>query len=519
MRHRGEVFEFSLACSEDKRTLFSTLAERFNMAGYRLEDGRLLHLRVHFYDSETVIRTALGRDFPLICPESTLDLYDLENQWEHRHPDMGSAIAQSCTFAMTPIVFLLRPRMASWLGYPERPVGWRTLQRVAESRDFRVMRAHGQTGHGKLITVAQFIAGMEREREYLEAYDERVISFVRELEAATREYGLSDRDVIARALSEGEWLADLIVAQERNIISMLPDLPTFEAVLVYPEEGTIWADHPLVLMESWAEPEPNYRIAFERLRQHLLSADTDRTIMTAGFHSAKSEDLGSVQEVKRFRQTQPPSIQRLNLVTYGAPPMVLPGIKVAGVIGEQWENVEKPADVCLVIDVSGSMAERDKLPKVQSGVHEFLDRFKSPESMVSVIAFDHRVRREIPLDLLRMRRRDVENAVSRLSPDGWTALFDAVLVAVDELDLRGDPSHIQAIIALTDGQENRSRTDLSAVLRKLQARSDLVFYGIVYGRDADRRALEQMALATKGLVVDSSPSGIQQLFQEMARRV
>jgi Ca-activated chloride channel family protein len=380
---------------------------------------------------------------------------------------------------------------------------------------------------------------MERERERPEAYDDEVISFVRSLEAAkreyeltdeaisfvrsletaTREYGLSDQDVIARALGEGEWLADLIVAQERNILSMLSELPHLKAVLVYPEEGTVWADHPLALMESWAEPEPNYRVAFERLRQHVLSADTDRAIIRAGFHSARSEDLGSVQEVQRFRQAQPPSIQHLNLVTYGAPPMVLPGIKVAVAIGEQWESVEKPADVCLVIDVSGSMDESDKLPKVKSGVQEFLDRFKSPESMVSVVLFNYRAQREIPLVPLRTNRRDIERAVTRLSAGGQTALFDAVLLAIDELKHRGDSSHIQVIIALTDGLENSSRADLRTVLQELQAHSDLVFYGIAYGGDADRGALEAMARATKGLVVDSSPSGIQQLFQGMSRRV
>jgi Ca-activated chloride channel family protein len=165
------------------------------------------------------------------------------------------------------------------------------------------------------------------------------------------------------------------------------------------------------------------------------------------------------------------------------------------------------------------MDESDKLPKVKSGVQEFLDRFKSPESMVSVVLFNYRAQREIPLVPLRTNRRDIERAVTRLSAGGQTALFDAVLLAIDELKHRGDSSHIQVIIALTDGLENSSRADLRTVLQELQAHSDLVFYGIAYGGDADRGALEAMARATKGLVVDSSPSGIQQLFQGMSRRV
>jgi Ca-activated chloride channel homolog len=512
-----EVFSLGLACSEDKRSLFSTLAKHFDQAGYRLEDGRLLRLDVHFYDSETIIRNAVGRDFPLVCPESTLDLYDLETRWEERNPNTGPAIAESCSFAVTPLVLLVQPALARSLGYPKRRLGWRTLQRVAETTDFRIMHAHGLTAHGRLVTVAQFIAGREKERVGREVYDESVVSFVRSLEAATREYGPSDRDVIARALGQGQWLAGLIVAQESNILSMLSELPPFEAVLVYPEEGTIWADHPLALMNCWAET--NQREAFDCLRQHLSSPTAERLILEAGFHSTRSEDLGRVDEVQRFYQIQSHASQLLNVVTYGAPPMILPGIQVAGTIGGHWKDVEKPADVCLVIDVSGSMANADKLPRVQSGIHDFLELFQDSDLAVGLIAFNSQAQKLVRLQSLRVSRRSIEDAVSRLDADGYTALFDAVLGAVDELDVFGDSRHIPAIIALTDGQENSSRAQLSTVLQALQAHKDLVFYGIAYGEDAEREPLEQMATVTQGLVVDSSPSGIQQLFQEMARRV
>jgi hypothetical protein len=82
-----------------------------------------------------------------------------------------------------------------------------------------------------------------------------------------------------------------------------------------------------------------------------------------------------------------------------------------------------------------------------------------------------------------------------------------------------DLTHIHAIIVLTDGEENSSNESESTVVNELKKHPDIVFFGIAYGHDADRELLVKMANATRGLVVDSSPLGIQKLYQHLTTYV
>jgi Ca-activated chloride channel family protein len=520
MYNYEKTFQLSLASTQEKKDLIERLASTFNASGYKLENGQFIHLHPYFYDGENVIRGALGRDFPVICPSSTFEIYDLESQWQERYPDSGTAVSHSFAFAASPVVFAFEPGAARQLGYPERPIGWWTLQMVAsELRDMKVIHAHGRTGDGALIAAAEFIAGMDRPHRPLDVYDERVISFVRSIEMASSEYGPSDQEVLSRAISSDGWRASVIIAQERNVLRAFAEVPQLEAILVYPKEGTIWADHPLALISAWDKPE--IRQAYEILRQHMSSDETERELLHSGFHSAQSERLGSEQEVQQFYRSQSLPVQNLQAVSYGASPMVLPGINVVRTIKKRWIGVKKPADVCLVIDISGSMSSQDKLPKVQAGVKDFLDMFGDPSSnsQISLITFASRAQEEVALSPLSMSRPSVETAVSYLVANGETALFDAVLLAAGILERDGNPDHIKAIMALTDGQENGSRANLQAVIDTLRKNAEIIFCGIAYGKDAHRLTLEKMAAPTNGIVVDSDPTGIQMLFQELATRV
>jgi hypothetical protein len=64
---------------------------------------------------------------------------------------------------------------------------------------------------------------------------------------------------------------------------------------------------------------------------------------------------------------------------------------------------------------------------------------------------------------------------------------------VAELQHARDPNRLQAIVLLTDGQENNSRASLEGTLRAT-ADIELVF-GIAFGADANIETLRQLARA------------------------
>lgn len=508
-------FRFQIACSENKEGLFREIETKFNQGDYRLSDGRSLHLQAYFYSPEEVIRTALGRDFPLICLDSTIQIYDIETRWAGRHPDSGQAIAKSFTFAVSPIIFLISPSIAESINPHTHQIGWHTLHMLSNYPHLRLTHAHGHTDDGKLIAIAEFMAGVGKDKEH-SCIDDSVLSFVQSLEKATHEYGSADCDVITRALGEGKWRADIIIAQERNALRVLSELPNIRAILIYPGEGTIWADHPLALMSCWASQEQHE--AFDYLSRYLSSRETESTLLKSGLHSIYSERLGGAYEVQRFYQAQADTVPNIQPITYGAPPMTLPGINIVRTIKQKWSLAEKSADVCLVIDISGSMNELSKLPMVKTAIKDLLDRIKSSQSRISIVTFNGSANRSITLMSPLGNRIKIDSIISKLSAGGQTALFDAILMAIWELDHLGDPSHIQAILALTDGGENNSEATKDDVIKAL-ANRDMLFYGIAYGQDADRNILKQIADVADGLAIDSTPACIGQVFQHLATHV
>ena len=101
------MHEQHLACSDKNRAIIDAAIRRLNDSG----DVRL---NVHYYSDDEVVRSAVGRDFGLVCPDSALSLYRLEDAWEERHGrlERDSLYDNRFSFAITPVVFLNHPELA-----------------------------------------------------------------------------------------------------------------------------------------------------------------------------------------------------------------------------------------------------------------------------------------------------------------------------------------------------------------------------------------------------------------------
>lgn len=116
----------------------------------------------------------------------------------------------------------------------------------------------------------------------------------------------------------------------------------------------------------------------------------------------------------------------------------------------------------LVVDVSGSMRYEGKLAAAQAAARTYVEQMR-PGDQAGLVAFNHEVdyRQALTSD-----RQALIRAIDGLRAEGDTALFEALGRAVQILEgIAGR----KAVIALTDGLDNRSR--LTAV-DILQAVSD-----------------------------------------------
>lgn len=119
-----------------------------------------------------------------------------------------------------------------------------------------------------------------------------------------------------------------------------------------------------------------------------------------------------------------------------------------------------PITTLLVMDVSDSMNSSGKLDSAKAAAHEFISRMR-PEDQAGIVAFNTRVQtaQDVTSD-----QGALNSAVDSLTAGNNTAMYDALMVAVDQL--QGVEGR-KAIIVLTDGLDNSSSADADDVVDRI----------------------------------------------------
>jgi VWFA-related protein len=135
----------------------------------------------------------------------------------------------------------------------------------------------------------------------------------------------------------------------------------------------------------------------------------------------------------------------------------------------QQPSVLDTVTAVLALDVSGSMAERDKIEQAKQAARSFLDRLHD-QADCGLILFDHRL-----LDPIRPagdpkrfadHRQHLRLRIDAARPGGGTAYLDATAEAVGFLrNARGR----KAVVLLTDGVDLNSSTTLDDVVEQARA--------------------------------------------------
>lgn len=144
------------------------------------------------------------------------------------------------------------------------------------------------------------------------------------------------------------------------------------------------------------------------------------------------------------------------------------------------ENI--PLEIVVAIDVSHSMT--DAMPTLKAAVRTFLTALR-PADQVTLLAFND--------NIFTLARRATEpatrlRAVDRLAPWGGTALFDAMLTALNTV---GKQPGRRALVVFSDGEDQNSVATLKRVETRLET-SDATIYTIGLGRSVRDKALAQV---------------------------
>jgi Ca-activated chloride channel homolog len=164
---------------------------------------------------------------------------------------------------------------------------------------------------------------------------------------------------------------------------------------------------------------------------------------------------------------------------------------------ESFSHEDMPVTVGLVIDNSGSM--RSKRPEVINAALAFA-RSGNPEDQVFVVNFNEHVSMGLPGNVpFTGNQKQLETALSRNKADGLTALYDAVAVALEQLE-KGKWDK-KVLIVISDGGDNASNHTLAQILSLVNQSSAILYtMGIFDANDDDRnpRVLKQLSRISGG---------------------
>ncbi len=506
-----------VAVSPEKATFFADLVRQFNERRLRTPDGKLMAVETRTLDPDAMIEAALEQpDFQAIHPDSSLWIDQLDRAYAARVGQEGELIAprlvaDTVRYAVTPIVIAAWESTARELGWPTRAVSWRDLQQKAQA-DPNFKWNHASTSHasGLLATLAEFYAGAGKVRDLTieDVQAQSTLDYVAAIERTVRYYGEGEQAVLERARAEGRSYLDAFVIQEQALVQFNLNQPPERLTAIYPLEGTLWADHPLALLEQ-PEPSANQRRTFQALREFLRSSAIQQQVLAAGYRPA---DLSLPLDGRGSPLTADNGVDPRQPYTR----LQLPGPAVVEVVRNVWWYTKRHTNVFLVVDTSGSM-EGEKLEAARQALRIFLDQIEGDLEQVGLVEFSSRVNNIEPLAPLGENRARLQAEIDGLRARGNTALLDAVRAAYVRLRQLNDVERINAIVVMTDGRENASDTDLDELVELIRRGNregpPIVIFAIAYGDDADYELLEAIARASGGQVRQGDLETIRQLYK------
>jgi Ca-activated chloride channel family protein len=210
------------------------------------------------------------------------------------------------------------------------------------------------------------------------------------------------------------------------------------------------------------------------------------------------------------------------------------------VISLEQISKNKPINLGIVIDHSGSMQQDNSqlfdkegtplfsfdanfqpiLPKgyiapienAKSAVKTFVTSFNSQKDFISVVGFSNVVDKKLPLT---QNISQINSVVDSMSADFSTALYDAMITSIDEIK---KANGVKVLVALTDGQDNSSKSKWNDVVAKAN-RENIPIYIIGLG-DVNIDTLTLIAESTKGkFYFTQSSKSLNTVYAEISKQV
>ncbi len=560
----GDCIVVDLAVSSEKIQLLTDLAEDFNESDADV-DGRCVFARVQSKASGGAAQL-LASDWdegtegprPVIWSPAASSWGAILDERLAARGEPAMAGTEFTSFMLTPLVIAMPGPMAEALGWPEEPLGYADILALTADPQGWAARGHPEWGEfrlGKtnpnfstsglsaLIAQAYAANGKTSGLSLEDLAKPSTTQFAEGVEASVVHYGditMTFMNNWFRADQRGNpyGYVSAVAVEEKTVIDYNsgnpdgilqegeePRPPKVPLVAIYPEEGTLYSDNPLFVLDAeWVDDDES--AGAELFVDFVQEPGNQRKVLEFGFRPGNPE-VAVGEPIDRDHGVDPDQPQTL---------LDVPSSAVLAQLLDDWEDQRKPARVLLLMDVSGSMGDladpatgATKLDLAKQATITALDDFNDDDEVgLWVFSTDLAEGKEVvPLvDAARVGdvKEQLRNRIRDLVPLNGTPLYTATQSAYEAVLGSYDPGRINAVVLLSDGvnddgEPDDDRDQLEELLERLSAGSegqqsqDVRVFPISYGEGADLATLRRIAEASQAAVYDSSdPRSITKVF-------
>jgi Ca-activated chloride channel homolog len=435
------------------------------------------------------------------------------------------AVGQPRPLVLTPVVISMWKPMAEAMGWPNKPIGWGDMLELINDPQGWGKFGHPEWGRfswghtdpeistSALSTLlAEFYAAVGKQKglTVADVQNPKSQQYIRDLGKAIKHYGYNTLVFSDNMNKFGMSYISAFPMEEITLIDFNKKSPSVPLVAIYPKEGTFWHDDPFIVMASASQPEQQ---AAEQFFTFLLTPDSQKLAMSYGFRPA-NVDVPLADPVSTTYGVQPQGVQNI---------LPIPSADVIVEAKKVWGQNRKRADIVLVVDVSGSMEENGKLDQAKAGLGAFLQRIL-PEDRVGLVTFSSGAQIVVEPAPLGENRVALDDAIQAMRPTGKTAIYDGLLAGKQALDALPAPENgeerIKAIVLLTDGEENASKTTFDRLKQEFDETGVSIFpvaYGSSSDQDAATKTLQSIVDFSKTILVKGDTGEIGTIFDNLSR--
>lgn len=318
---------------------------------------------------------------------------------------------------------------------------------------------------------------------------------------------------------------ELFTASEQAVIAQNKAKGNTFAVAVYPTDGSLSLDYPVVRL-SHPKDDPALAAAAGAFEQQLRTTAAQQAYGALGFRSADGEPPAGVGAAQ-------------GVIPGGGTPLKMPTPDRTLDAIRLWQATVEDTNILVVLDVSGSMSEPagNGKTKIQVASEAALAArsFIPDTSKLGLWVFSSNQTATTPWAQLVApglmsdkvgsvnRREAILQAITALPGrvHGETALYDTTRAAWEAARADYDPERANSIVLMTDGQnEYNNSIGLSDLLDTLKSEYDpnkpIQITTIGIGDQADKNALQQISDATHGTsYVVTNPDDIRGVFLDV----